>query len=192
MATQVFIDVDGCISPHPPHSGLSRTNAGWTGEWTDARVGPYDCLWSHDLVRELNVLSVLPNVQFNFLTSWEDHAREFLPSIGLDCSDWPFLTGVDGDSPGDWWKLRALQRAQPMVPLDRLVWIDDELNRQPEALGWLKTLGVPVLAISPCPVTGLTPAHLETIKTFVSGPAAALPHTNKYEQRYSFQGPQER
>lgn len=167
-ATTVYLDIDGVIGAeayeHDP-----RAETGWLGEWHVRKVGPYSLRYSAELIRAINELAAQPGVTVVFASSWEDHAPEFLPPVvGLGERHWPFLTGIECESASWWWKLDAVREDALARDGDRVLWVDDELAKIPEALTLAATLAPHTLAIAPNDQHGLTAAHIEQIRAFLN------------------------
>lgn len=119
-------------------------------------------------------------VEVRWLTTWEDHANEFLsPEF-----DWPQNLQVAGrreesqlERPRKfsesrvsyredvgWWKLEFAQAVyETGVPV---IWTDDDIAFAPDAKEWLRTVDDDrMLAISPH--SGLTPGDLVRIERFI-------------------------
>jgi hypothetical protein len=94
--------------------------------------------------------------------------RYLCPAIGLAGHRWPWLA-ARGSGEGDgWWKLEALQEDVSAAGPSRIVWIDDQLRYEHDAQAWAGILGARILAISPHPRRGISPAELAAVNAFVT------------------------
>ncbi|HEY8699338.1 MAG TPA: hypothetical protein VIM08_00015, partial [Arthrobacter sp.] len=67
-----------------------------------------------------------------------------------------------------WWKLVALQEDLVASTPDAIVWVDDQLRYEDEALVWAGFLGPRILTVSPDPRRGISPAELAAVSAFVT------------------------
>ncbi len=67
---------------------------------------------------------------------------------------------------GEWWKFAAVRDAVADLDGRPLIWTDDELADQPDAVAWVVDSVSDPLVIAPAPQVGLTPRHLEVIEDF--------------------------
>jgi hypothetical protein len=161
-SVSLYLDVDGVVSPFGP-SGVTD----WGSEWRLADAGLLEVAYAAELVGELNELSRHPEARFVWLTSWEELAPRFLcPAIGLHGEDWPVLYSRDQPDEG-WWKLAALQHDIESADIQRIVWMDDQLNYEPAARSWASFLHNRMLLISPDPRRGLSRRHIAAIRRFL-------------------------
>lgn len=160
----LYLDVDGVVCPF---GATGKTP--WGSGWILANAGVLEVAYAGQLVDGLNWLSRLPGVRCVWLTSWEEMAAEYLcPAIGLAGGHWPCLT-ADGAGTGEgWWKLAALQEDLVANAPDGIVWIDDQLRYEQEALAWAGFLGRRILTVSPDPRRGISPAELAAVGAFVT------------------------
>lgn len=162
----LYVDVDGVICPFGP-TGRSA----WGSEWCHADAGLLPVAYAQELVDGLNDLARRPDVAFIWLTSWEEMAPEYLcPAIGLDGARWPYLSADGGNTGERWWKLAALQSDLERSSPARIVWIDDQLRFEKEAQQWARFLGARILLVSPDPRLGISPAELESVRSFLKPP----------------------
>lgn len=160
----LYLDVDGVVCPF---GATGRTP--WGSGWRQANAGMLEVAYAGQLVDGLNRLSRLSGVRFVWLTSWEDMAAKYLcPAIGLAGGHWPCLT-AEGDGTGEkWWKLAALQEDLAASTPDAVVWVDDQLRYEEEALAWAGFLGQRILTVAPDPRRGISPAELAAVSAFVT------------------------
>jgi len=169
--TTLYLDIDGCVGAEA-FSRNPREETGWAGEWHVRKVGPYQLRYSVELIEALKELAALPGVTVVFASSWEDHAPEFLPVIvGLGERHWSSLDGVLGDGGESWWwKLNAIQEDARARSMDRVLWVDDELAKIPEARAAAEHLAPTALTIAPNPQHGLTRVHIQAMRQFILTP----------------------
>jgi hypothetical protein len=158
----LYLDVDGVVCPFGP-TGTSP----WGSAWSVANAGMLEVAYAGELVAGLNGLARLPGLRCVWLTSWEDMAPRYLcPALGLDGGRWPWLVAA-GAGEG-WWKLAALQEDVAATTPNGIVWIDDQLRYEQDAQAWADILGARILAISPDPRRGISPAELAAVTGFAS------------------------
>ena len=162
----MYLDVDGVVCPF----GATGTTPWGTG-WSLANAGLLEVAYAGELVAGLNGLARLPGLRCVWLTSWEDMAPRYLcPAIGLDGGRWPWLTAEGAGAGEGGWKLTALQEDVAATTPNGIVWIDDQLRFEQDAQAWAGILGARILAISPDPRRGISPAELAATSAFLSEP----------------------
>lgn len=143
---------------------------------TGQAQGTFRIRFSPDLIGALNEIAALPNVRFHWLTTWQDEARYGLSRrVGLTGGDtWPVLGKADYQaarlarwSTETWWKLNAARAHAQANPEAGIVWIDDDLNFEREALEWVEAMFPRVLMICPETEVGLTPADIRRIRSWI-------------------------
>ncbi|ADX72931.1 hypothetical protein Asphe3_17750 [Pseudarthrobacter phenanthrenivorans Sphe3] len=166
MTRTLYIDVDGVICPFAP-AGADP----WGSSWRYADAGLLPVAYAPELVDGLNALSGQRGVRCVWLTSWEELAAQYLcPAIGLEGAGWPCLTAAGAGSGPGWWKLRAVQDDLEATGPEAVAWVDDQLAYEAEAQAWARLLGRRLLALSPDPRRGITPAGLERLRSFLERP----------------------
>ncbi len=166
MTRTLYIDVDGVICPFGPEG-----DSGWGSGWQYSDAGLLPVAFAPELVDGLNGIAATAGVRCVWLTSWEELAPQYLcPAISLDGARWPYLTAAGAGSGTGWWKLRAIQDDVENTGPDAVAWIDDQLMFEAEAQSWARLLGRRILALSPDPRRGISPAELEQIRTFLERP----------------------
>lgn len=160
----LYLDVDGVVCPF---GAVGRTP--WGSGWKLADVGMLDVAYAGELVDGLNHLARQPGVRCVWLTSWESMAADYLcPAIGLDGGHWPCLSAEGAGTGAGWWKLSALQNDLADNVPDGIVWIDDQLRYEDQALAWARFLGARILVVSPDPRLGITPSELASVSAFLT------------------------
>jgi hypothetical protein len=174
MITKIYLDIDGVInslSRNPP-----RQNTGWPGEWKQEIVTVdrerYFILWSVDLINFLNIIDTIENVEFIFLTTWEDSATTvFAPLVGLNALNWRILHPEHEDDIYDaknWWKLTAIKNDLANNEFDQVIWIDDDIAFDPASQIWAENYEKDILVISPYSTHGITRKQISVIINFIN------------------------
>lgn len=155
----LLLDVDGVISPLGPSTA-----------WSDFRVVD-DAPALLQVSRAMgDALTHLP-AQRRWLTSWDGFANEWVaPALGwrkLPVVRWPGGPGgrphklkIDGFED----LLHALQ-----VRPTAVAWCDDALTPAMEQRARRLLGTVPLLPVTPDPLEGLTPEHVDALSAFLSG-----------------------
>lgn len=167
MKINIYQDVDGVLSPFS--KGAPRTNTQWQGEWRTERIAGFSMLWSVELIDALREIDAREDVNFIWLTSWEEMAVEFLaPVIGLG-ENWPVLYSNDQqDNLKTWWKLRALKDHSLITEPNKMIWLDDDINYDVGGKDHVKTMGDMMLAINPNRNHGLTKKNVARMIEFIN------------------------
>jgi hypothetical protein len=162
----LYLDVDGVVCPFGPEG-----HTGWGTPWRRADAGLLPVAFAPEVVAGLNRLAATAGLRCVWLTSWEELAPRYLcPAIGLDGARWPHLT-AEGTGSGDgWWKLQAIQNDVERTGPDAVAWVDDQLAYEAGAQAWARIMGHRLLAVSPDPRRGISPAELETLHSFLGQP----------------------
>lgn len=162
----IYQDIDGVLSPFS--DGAPKKNTQWRGEWRTERIAGFSMLWSVELIEALKEIDAREDVQFYWLTSWEDDAVEFFaPVVGIG-ADWPVLhsNGWDDDLK-KWWKLRALWDCSLLTEPSKTIWLDDDINYDIGGADHVRTMGDKMLGINPDKHHGLTRKHIQRIHDFI-------------------------
>lgn len=169
MTVNVYLDVDGIINA----VNIQTPPWGWHDSATTTADGSR-ILYSPSLITELNRLSCLPGIRFHWVTTWDERAGTHLaPAIGLDADHWETVgtrhhydTALTG-----WWKLPAIIEHVDATQPDAIVWVDDDLATDIEALQWVNAHPLPFLAVSPNCHVGLTRAETRDLADFLEAHA---------------------
>jgi hypothetical protein len=175
MKTRIYIDVDGVLNALPRRGTTTMAISEKTGwdEYRSARINGYVITWATGLVNSLNSLAEQEDIELVWVTTWRDLARTHIaPGIGLNGQDWRFLTdggeatGHLWGTPGQtWWKLTAVRDDVRQDPVDRIIWIDDDLPLHTDAIEWALERGVTL--VTPELSYGLTLSDVEGISEIV-------------------------
>lgn len=154
----VVLDCDGVIFPFAPQMAKH-------GAWPDLRevtVAGYDMTISETVRSELQRLMKL-GVDFMWSTAWFDRTELFPAALGF--KEWPWARPERGR--GTWEKLVRIQRISEDTDV---LWVDDDLKDDEEAVEWLKTVKH-VTAISPNIHVGISALELQQITAWVESRA---------------------
>jgi cyclopropane fatty-acyl-phospholipid synthase-like methyltransferase len=138
----LYLDVDGTLSPFS--SGPPRQNTGWKGDWRTVKVGPYDMLYSVELVDRLNELAKLPDVEIVWATDWLSEAPELLaPAIGLHGENWAVLEASASRMADSypWWKMEEIEKHFTDTEVEVALWADDNIRYASGIDAWRERLG---------------------------------------------------
>lgn len=166
--TIVYIDVDGVINSfHKSHDGTK-----WTGQWRLESIIGYKIHWYTDLVEAINELAKREDVEFKWLTTWQDKAvTELCPVLGLEGQYWDVLHAADQEDLFDlsngWWKLHAIINDYVEHKPDKVVWIDDDFKYERNAIEWVHAMEGKVHAVSPFTSWGMTKEEFSGIIEFI-------------------------
>lgn len=166
--TILYIDVDGVIN------SFHRTKtAGWKGDWNLAKVIGYKIHWYTELVEELNKLSKREDVEFKWLTTWQDQAvTDLCPALGIEGTGWEVLYAEEQedlfDRSNGWWKLRAIIKDYTIHQPDKVVWIDDDFKYEGNAMAWANFMEETVYPVSPFTDWGMTREEFSGIIEYIN------------------------
>ncbi len=177
----VLLDVDGVLNALGPTDAW----APWRTGRAVADGGTFVIRWAPEVVER--VLAWTDRAEVQWLTTWGHDANTSLRHL-LDMPELPVAgtwDDVDGGAQGadaathsdvapaaadpltgQWWEfdvVRRLVRADPSRPV---VWIDDDLVGTPEVAAWMRDHATALLVV-PDPRTGLVPADLQAVETFL-------------------------
>lgn len=105
-----------------------------------------------------------------WLSTWFEETTAYGRVMGMP--DFPTLdaTGLDIEPAAPWWKLQRVMGLCERFPGRRILWIDDEVNKNPEVQAWFATgNGVNVALLIPDEFKGLDSADLQAIESFLNG-----------------------
>jgi hypothetical protein len=165
-ATPIWLlDVDGVLN--------AVTSSPDAAVWPDYRSGyatarsrRWPITWSPSVVEAVRNTHRSRAAEVLWLTTWDDDANGDLADLlGLP----PLPVAGRADETADettrgWWKLQAARRVHEADPSRPLIWTDDDLAFDPEAVAWISSRG---LGISPETRNGLERADLEAIARFI-------------------------
>lgn len=163
-----FLDVDGVLNVIGPRPCAFD-------DWLHFERGPvgngeglvWPFVWAPDLMDCINLLVERKLISIRWLTTWEYDAPKYVaPALGLKVGGWvaetddiPFLVG--------WWKLRGIKNHMNDDP-GPFIWTDDEIYQHFDARQFVDFLPPEQgLVLMPSDLRGLTPAHLDTIITWL-------------------------
>lgn len=181
---RVYVDIDGVYNQHyPPFPSVvfppNHIEAKWAGQWNNDGLpvsffesvpddvgDTFHICWSSELIEEFNKLVELPYVEFVWCTTWRDKARIFAEKVGLNATDWRFFDAswdriVDKDK--QWWKQEAIRQDLIDNPVNKALWIDDELNIRHDSRRWAESNGL-IVPIAPRPHIGIDKDMFDFIK----------------------------
>lgn len=104
-----------------------------------------------------------------WLSTWFEETVCYGRVMGMP--DFPAINadGLDIEPSAPWWKLQRVMELVELFPNRRILWIDDEISKNPEVRAWMDVgNGSNVTLLEPNDLTGLEPADLETIERFLN------------------------
>lgn len=171
---RAYFDIDGvfnaCLAPQVPQEPQQEAT-GWLGEWKNSYVpvhhfeslpdywgDKFHLCWSTELVQSLNELSRQDGVEIVWATTWRGLAPSlFSPTTGIEGENWRFLHApwerVSQKNP--WWKHELVMQDIAENPVEKFVWVDDDLVVNPDAVSWASGINGAKVVI-PSLNTGLT------------------------------------
>jgi hypothetical protein len=158
---RLLLDVDGVLNALSSFEDPGELR-------TDRRIDVVDgfhIVWSPSVVDVFRVLHER-GVDVQWLTTWGEAAKGQL-STTMQLPQFPVLGERGYHETDTWWKLVLVQAA---YALDRVpfVWIDDEIDYDPETTEWLETLPPDqFLAVTPDSMTGLDADDIDTVTAFI-------------------------
>lgn len=164
----LYLDVDGTISPFS--TGSPKHNTGWKGDWRTVKVGPYDMLYSVELVERLNAIAELPDVEIVWATDWLSDAPELLaPAIGLHGENWTVLEASASRMADSypWWKMEEIENHFRNNNVEAAIWADDNIRYASGIEDWRKRLEYLVVPMHTDKNHGLTRKNIELVEAFV-------------------------
>lgn len=178
---RAYFDIDGVFNAvlEPQLPQIPQPEAtGWLGEWKNSYVpvhhfealpenwgDKFHLCWSTELIQSLNELSETPSVEVVWATTWRNLAPTiFSPTTGVKGEAWRVLHApwerIEQRSP--WWKHDLVMQDIAANPVEKFVWVDDDLAINPEAVEWAQSIPGSKVII-PSAFTGLTRAQWEEI-----------------------------
>lgn len=184
---RAYFDIDGvfnaCLAPQMPQEPQHEAT-GWHGEWKNSSVpvhhfeslpdywgDVFHLCWSTELIDSLNSLAARDDVEIVWATTWRNLAPTvFSPRTGINGENWRFLhapwSRIEQKNP--WWKHELVQQDIMENPVERFVWVDDELAKNPEAVQWADGFSGSKVVI-PSLSTGLTKIQWDEISGHLLG-----------------------
>lgn len=181
----VLLDVDGVLNALGPSPAWED----WRSGHAVAEGRAYPIRWSPSVVTRVLAWTEVAEVQW--LTTWGHDANTSLRHL-LGMPELP-VAGTYADAPeqvwpvpdadahavvapaapdaltGRWWKLDVVRRLVRQEPGRPLVWVDDDLARDPDVMLWTAR-EAQALMIVPDPRSGLVAADLDAVDAFVRPP----------------------
>jgi hypothetical protein len=183
---RAYFDIDGVfnavLEPQHPQSP-QREATGWLGDWKNSFIpahrfeslpedwgDKFHLCWSTELIESLNELGQDPSVEVVWATTWRNLAGTiFSPETGVIGEEWRFLhapwSRIEKRNP--WWKHELVMNDIASRPVERFVWVDDDLAINPEAVEWASSIPGSKVII-PDPFTGLTRPQWDEITDHLS------------------------
>jgi hypothetical protein len=179
-----LLDVDGVLN-----AVAKRPDRGVWRDWKHGKATADGVEWpiwfSPTVTGTVARLHETGVVEVRWLTTWGAQAngelRELmgLPELAV-AGEPPHLAEDHGaDSHGEavaiekaddgkvgWWKLEAVQRILADEPERPVIWTDDDLGGERDAVTWVERNVAQRLLLSPRPNTGLTPRQLRAIRSY--------------------------
>jgi len=178
-----LLDVDGVLN-----AVAKRPDRGVWRDWKHGHAAADGVEWpiwfSPTVTGTVARLHESGLVEVRWLTTWGANAngglRELLglPELAV-AGEPPHVTGDHGaDSHGEavareesdgkvgWWKLEAVRRMLPDEPERPVIWTDDDLGGERDAVRWVERNVPRRLLLSPRAAVGLTPRQLRAIRSY--------------------------
>ena len=188
MRALVLLDVDGVLNAlaRPPDPAVwpdwqtggavaagrrwpitwSPTVVGAVRRWTQVADVQWLTTWGRDANRDLRLLLDLPELRVagtHEEVGAATAARTGAPDRDLGQPSHAAVTPAAPDAlTGRWWKFDVVRELVRAAPGRRLVWLDDDLARDPDVRRWMGEQPGCVLVV-PDPHTGLIAADLEAV-----------------------------
>lgn len=105
-----------------------------------------------------------------WLTTWAEDTELFPEYLGFLPLEWiPDIPDPEWylkrAADEDWWKLRAMKKLRHEQPSRKILWIDDELQTEPDSLLWAEENDVEIIA--PKSWKGLSSSDFAAINLFI-------------------------
>lgn len=181
LVMRAYFDIDGVFNavrePQFPQDPQHEAT-GWLGEWKNSHIpahrfeslpedwgDKFHLCWSTELIESLNSLASNESVEIVWATTWRNLAPTiFSPATGVRGEEWRVLhaSWERIERKDSWWKHELVMQDIMANPVEKFVWVDDDLAINPEAVEWARSMpGAKV--IIPSPRTGLTRAQWKEI-----------------------------
>lgn len=190
-----LLDVDGVLNAVTNDPDRAVWDDWQRGE-AHAQGATWPICFSPTVIRTIRRLSEGRFVDIRWLTTWKDNANGDLlellelpafPVAGADVSaeaSPSAITASSGDGPPShgaarpgrpgakrWWKFDIVRELVQAAPNRPLIWTDDDLWVERDAVTWVRDHARSSLVLAPPPAVGLTPRQLRRIEEFCSGHA---------------------
>lgn len=190
-----LLDVDGVLNAVTNNPDRTVWDDWQRGE-AHAQGARWPICFSPTVSRTIRRLSEGRFVDIRWLTTWKDNAngdlRELVglpafPVAGahISAEASPSATAASaGDGPPahgavppgrhgakSWWKFDAVRELVQAAPNRPLIWTDDDLRLERDAVTWVRDHTRSNLVLAPPPAVGLTPRQLRRIEEFCAGHA---------------------
>jgi hypothetical protein len=183
-----LLDVDGVVN-----AVVKRPDRGVWRDWRRGTASADGVEWpiwfSPTVAGTVARLHSTGVVEVRWLTTWGAQANgELRALLGMPelevAGEPPHVTSADGagshgeavaraesaaepdDEPSAWWKLEAVQRIVQREPDRPVIWTDDDLSGERDAVAWVERNVPRRLLLSPRPNLGLTPRQLRAIRSY--------------------------
>lgn len=172
MSTRIYLDVDGVLNAVD-----KKFPTGSWENWDRVGVNGYSIAYSPDMVSALNDIAEMDDVEIVWLTTWQANAKTMIaPAIGLKGEEWDVALNLDMDAHGfaihqpfgGWWKMNTLKNHVYNNPVDKIIWIDDDIAHEQTAPAWFGNFKQKTIAIAPFTMEGLTPADICAMIDFIN------------------------
>lgn len=169
-----LLDVDGVLNPFSSYLP-SHYTVGSAARYPGERANRVS--WDPTIIGRIKQLHEDDAVEIQWLTTWGAGANgELRELFGFDRFElaadppswaWRGWSSYSNKPHPQWWKLGAVKQLLDKDPSRRVVWTDDEIGLEPDALDLVKTSNV--FAVSPAPQEGLSLTDMSRIEQFVKG-----------------------
>lgn len=106
---------------------------------------------------------------FIWLSTWFEETICYGRVMGMP--DFPAINAdnLDIEPSAPWWKLQRVMQLTKMYPNRRILWIDDEISKNPEVAAWFNSgQGGKVTLLEPDDLRGLEASDLTKVDAFLS------------------------
>lgn len=166
MTRLLLLDMDGIINLKPSKEA-SAAHLDLTATVVRTDLYEEEVHYSPEVVKQLVAIinSQADIVRVKWLTAWQQNTQLFPTAIGTP-SSWGWLRSPEAVPENNSWKIDVVRnRVTPSY--DSILWVDDRIVFEPEALKLAQDSRLNVL--SPPASTGLTALELERITDWACG-----------------------